>query len=357
MPAALDPGWIQGGAVFRPRPPVEILCQGWYNRAQVTPCHASLSPAKATSTTRLPTHRTRELARPQQLNPTETHHARFSRIPARLIRLGLFLGLLGILLVNGADAAVELEFLRAIPQPDGVRLEWATKHEYNLWGFRVYCKAEADPDAEYHALGSVPAKGGLDRGAEYQFEVYNLEPGVSYCFRIEEITTDEQPGEVFEICGYGIDVTPTPTVTPTFTPSPTPTPTATPTTPTPTATPTTGTISPLPSPSPTPTPEGEILPHVTVIVPTPPPQPTFILVTATPSPTPPVQPPTPTPLPTATPTPSGLGGLGWLGGGPGLGLGDLLVLLLCIGGIGLGGLGLMLLLVALFYLRSRGERP
>jgi len=338
---------------------VEILCQRWYNRAQIAPCQPFPDRAKQGASSvwiHLPTHtRTDELTPPQQLNPNAATKSSFPRIPARLARLGLFLGLLGMLLVQGADAAVELEFLRAIPQPDGVRLEWATKHEYNLWGFRVYCKAETDPDAEYHLLGSLPARGGLDQGAEYGFDVFGLEPGVSYCFRIQEITTDEQPGEIFEICGYGIDVTPTATVTPTFTPSPTPTPTAT-VTPTPTPTPTQAETSPLPSPTPTPEPTGEILPQVTVILPTPLPQPTFILVTATPTATRPAPPPTPTPLPTATPTP---GGLGWLGGGPGvsLGLGDLLVLLLCLGGVGLGGLGLMLLLVALFYLRSRERRP
>lgn len=113
-------------------------------------------------------------------------------------------------------AALEMVDFRIFSLSDRLRLERETAQEYNLIAFQIYCKEETQTDADYHPIGyPIPGRGGLEAGAVYFSEVRDLQPGVSYCFRLQEITSDDEPGEVFEICGYGIRVTPTATVTPT----------------------------------------------------------------------------------------------------------------------------------------------
>lgn len=272
---------------------------------------------------------------------------------AKLIRrLALVVGLLWTV-ARPIAAAVELESFRVFSLSDRIRIEWVTSQEYNVQGFQLYCKREVEPDSEYHAIGpQIPARGSLEQGDSYFAAFSRLDPGVSYCFRLVEVTTDDEPGEVFEACGYGIGVTPTPTTTPTPTFTATPTETPTPTfTPTPTLT----SASPLPTPTPTPTLEGtDQESGVAVILPTstPQPEPTFVVLTATPTATPALLPPTPTPLPTATPAPLGISALRTLGLGTSP-VSNLLVLVLCLGGLGLGLMGVMTLLGSVFYLRSR----
>ena len=109
-----------------------------------------------------------------------------------------------------ARAAVQLEYFIGLTTFDEVLLEWATVSEFNLSGFEVYCKTEAEPATAYHPIGTLVANGGPNQGWLYNFQVLALEPGESYCFRITEITTDGAPGESFDRCGYGLGVTPTP---------------------------------------------------------------------------------------------------------------------------------------------------
>jgi len=280
--------------------------------------------------------------------------------PRRNSILLIFLALVVGILFTAAPsfAALEMVEFRVFSLSDRVRLEWETAQEYNLVGFQVYCKEEAETVAEYHPIGfPIAGRGNLEEGAVYSFEIPELKPGVSYCFRLQEITSDEEPGEVFEICGYGIRVTPTPTVTPTATDTETPTPTVTPTE-TATETPT---ETPLPpTETATPTPEGIHTGGLTIQLSTgtagPTAEPTFEIVTATPSPTPVLIPPTATPLPTVTP--ASAFGLFGSNGRPPFGLtsiSDMLVSLLCLGAVGLGFLGILTLLGSIFYLRSRTE--
>ncbi|MCB0046001.1 MAG: hypothetical protein KDD92_11260 [Caldilineaceae bacterium] len=94
-------------------------------------------------------------------------------------------------------------------QPAGVLLEWATLSEYNLWGFEIFCKLAGEPDDAYHSIATLPAVGGLDSGAAYSYLVdQGLEPGVAYCFRIQELTSAEEPPEFSDLCGYGLDMEP-----------------------------------------------------------------------------------------------------------------------------------------------------
>ena len=116
----------------------------------------------------------------------------------------------GILWVQPLLAAVEFNYFNVISSPAGVVLEWSTASEANISGFDVLCKRSDEADTQLHSIGYVPAKGTLGTGALYTFPVTALEPGVPYCFRLVELTTDGTPGEVQDRCGYGISITPTP---------------------------------------------------------------------------------------------------------------------------------------------------
>ncbi len=129
-------------------------------------------------------------------------------------RIGLALCVLALLvllpLAWPVKAAVELAYFEVLVSPTEVLLEWATEAEYNLAGFEVFCKAEIEPAAAYHPIGSVVAEGSPTSGGFYNFEVTNLDPGIPYCFRITEITTDDSAAESFDRCGFGLNITPTP---------------------------------------------------------------------------------------------------------------------------------------------------
>ena len=133
-------------------------------------------------------------------------------------------------------AAVEFNYFNVISSPAGVVLEWSTASETNASGFDVLCKRSDEPEAAFHSIGYVPAKGTLGTGALYNFPVTALQPGVPYCFRLVELTKDGSPGDVQDRCGYGISMTPTPgapgfgpNFVPGATPAVTPTPGAVPT--------------------------------------------------------------------------------------------------------------------------------
>ena len=287
-------------------------------------------------------------------------------VPAR--RMGwLLLVVLGLLLAGGlatqtAKAAVALAYFEPEARADRVRVAWGTSEEYDLLGFQVYCKQVNQPDSAYHPIGGmIQATGGLTTTADYSLDAFGLVPGVAYCFQLQEITSNGEPGEVFVRCGYGLNIappteTPTPTTTPTATATPSPTATPTPeatNTPTPTETPT-----PSPTPSPTPTPEPGT------------PIPPFVVHTATFTPTPAQTVATFTPIPTVTPQ-AGAPLTGLLGssqgtpvaGAEGEGGGDqasilganALTGLLCLSTLGAGGLGLLALLGGVFFMRSRRD--
>jgi hypothetical protein len=147
--------------------------------------------------------------------------------PRRLAAAVLVPLALGILFacVQPAMAAVQLNFFNVIAFPSSVTLEWSTSSEVNLAGFDIQCKQANEPDTAFHAIGFARAQGGPNVGALYSFPVTSgVVPGVSYCFRLKEITTDGSAGEVFDRCGYGPMVTPTPGLgaIPVFTPVPVP---------------------------------------------------------------------------------------------------------------------------------------
>ena len=279
--------------------------------------------------------------------------------PGLLRRISfLFLCLLGLGTVNSAalQAGVTLLRLDIIPLADRVRIEWETTSEYDISAFQLYYKLESEAEAEYKPIGQpITAQGELESGALYTADFFQLQPNTSYCFRLKEIPSNDDPGQHSDRCGYGINTRPTSTATatPTITPIPTETPIPT-STPFPTPLPTdplpTSTATETATPDPNSTEQGGV-----TIVMTPAPPPTFIVLTATPTDTPAVFAPTPTPLPIATPVAilPGIGLDGLLGWSATTGFEDVVALLLCFGGIGLAIIGLMTLLGTIFYLRSR----
>ncbi len=276
----------------------------------------------------------------------------------RWLRL-TFLFVVALFAYQTAWAGVELTSLTVTPLGDRVQIVWETAREYDVAAFQLYYRPADQPDATYQPIGGpVQAQGQLDSGAIYQAEFYQLQPSVSYCFRLQEIPSNNEPGDVFERCGYGIGTTPTPTFTPTSPFPPTPTETPIPTqTPFPTETPFPTQPFLIDTPIP-PVTGGQEEGGVTVLMQTETPDPaippTYVVQTATFTPTPLVILPTPTPLPTVTPTSVfGFLGGGWRGTPDEGSLTGLLVLMLCVGSVGLALLGVATLLGTLFYLRSR----
>ena len=245
-------------------------------------------------------------------------------------------------------AAIELAYYRGAATNNAVFLEWATVREVNINGFEILCKRVEESDAAFHPIGSRIALGSATTGATYNFDVTSgLIPGERYCFRLREITTDETPGEAFDLCGYGLGLTPPPTsvsvevsipvtltptvvtvtqvpgvdaaptlvptvdllatATPTLTPTPTIDPFAT-ATPTMTATPTVLAENQGESPLPTPTFTATITPTITstvtsTVTPTVTTDPTVQQQSLNPEQTEsPLEEPTPTEMPTEMPT-------------------------------------------------------
>ncbi len=132
-----------------------------------------------------------------------------------LLVIAAFVILIGIWPVY---AAVELLDFQVRSSQNDILLLWNTAHEYDLSGFDVMCKPASEPDTAYHSIGFREAQGSPQVGAKYFFLVnQNLAPGQSYCFRLREVTTNDQPGEIFDRCGYGLGITPTATFTATAT--------------------------------------------------------------------------------------------------------------------------------------------
>jgi hypothetical protein len=151
------------------------------------------------------------------MNKTNRHQ--IARGGQKYTRLGLWLVLGGLmvllaaLLARPVLAAIQLSYFYVVPNPSSVILQWGTTSEFNVAGFEVQCKLASEPDTAFHKIDFVKARGGPSTPAQYSFPILSgVEPGVAYCFRLLEITTDGTQGEAPTLCGYGPNVTPTPGV-------------------------------------------------------------------------------------------------------------------------------------------------
>ncbi len=112
-------------------------------------------------------------------------------------------------------AAMILNYFDVLVDAEKVTLEWSTASENEVLGFEIECKKEDEPISRYHLIGKRIAQGNKDQGAIYRFDLFEgLEPNTSYCFRLREITLNNEQGEVIDRCGYGLNITPTPAATP-----------------------------------------------------------------------------------------------------------------------------------------------
>ncbi len=129
--------------------------------------------------------------------------------------IGLLLACAAIwLLLGPAWAAIQLKYFEIENVPGGLSLQWATAAEYDLSGFEVLCKKTGELDDKYHVIGEVPAEGSPQQGATYIFPILEgLKRGESYCFRLREISINGEPGDIFDRCGWGLDIAPTPAST------------------------------------------------------------------------------------------------------------------------------------------------
>jgi hypothetical protein len=232
------------------------------------------------------------------------------------------------------QAAVELKYFRAEPQSDNtILLKWETATELDHAAFFLSRAESAGGD--YQELGSFPAEGDSVSGAIYEYVDSDVQEGLAYYYKLEDMDTSGNITLAHPVIFSGINVdTPTPTPAPTDTPeptdTPTPNPTATPTpqaTDTPTHTPTTvpttvftatftpvstatlvSTNTPTTIPSNTPVSTATSAPGVSPTAPPATVEPTNTPVGSTPvadTPTPaatPEEADTPTPMPALTPT-------------------------------------------------------
>ena len=126
--------------------------------------------------------------------------ARWRRIAIRFVLVCLA-GVIFVAAARPVSAAFILKYFTATTVNNQLLLEWETISEFNISGFELFCKEEFQPDDQYHPIGTHPAAGSLESGVAYDFLVESgLEPGVTYCFRLQEITTDGSPPEQSEIC-------------------------------------------------------------------------------------------------------------------------------------------------------------
>ena len=88
---------------------------------------------------------------------------------------------LAIWLAQPALAAIELNYFTVIANPASVILQWGTLNEFNVQGYEIQYTREDEPEAAYHRIGFLPAKGGESLPAQYRFPVTSgIETGVPY---------------------------------------------------------------------------------------------------------------------------------------------------------------------------------
>ncbi|MEZ4709479.1 MAG: hypothetical protein R3A44_19880 [Caldilineaceae bacterium] len=156
------------------------------------------------------------------MSPLENQRGKSKNIPHRILRLGALAAIAAALLMYTWPLLAAVEFIQPFTvttTSNSISMSWITRSEYNVAGFEILCKLEQEPESSYHLIQSVSALGGLNQSASYAYTLgQGFDPGVSYCFRLREVTSDAEPGDYFDRCGYGLNITPTPGAAPTFTP-------------------------------------------------------------------------------------------------------------------------------------------
>jgi len=121
----------------------------------------------------------------------------------------IFIG--NVVVARSANAAMALNYFDILIDSEKVTLEWSTASEHEVLGFELYYKEEMASQSRYEFVGEEIAQGNKERGAIYRIDITDrLKSTMSYCFRLKEITLNDDRGEIIDRCGYGLSITPTP---------------------------------------------------------------------------------------------------------------------------------------------------
>ncbi len=87
---------------------------------------------------------------------------------------------------------VELTGFKAVPQNNGVRLEWSTQSETNNMGFYIY-RSESE-NGEYRKITDTMISGAGNSAAEktYSFVDHNIEANTTYFYKLADVSLDGQ---------------------------------------------------------------------------------------------------------------------------------------------------------------------
>ena len=95
--------------------------------------------------------------------------------------------LLGWALTSDTPLLVELSSFTAQGFEDHVLLEWKTASEINNAGFHLW-RSEQEGGTYFQITNDlIPAEGGPTWGAEYEYEDFDVEPGLTYFYELEDI--------------------------------------------------------------------------------------------------------------------------------------------------------------------------
>jgi len=165
------------------------------------------------SRTRTTDHKQQWSVTDNLIHPEEISRTRW-RAYALVVAL-LFVMLWGVAqLASPLYAAMQLNYFDVLVNAEQVILEWSTASENEVLSFEIERKKAGESNSHYYFLGKRIAQGNKDHGAIYRFDIMEgLEPNTAYCFRLREITLNQERGEIIDRCGYGLNITPTPAAT------------------------------------------------------------------------------------------------------------------------------------------------
>ena len=87
----------------------------------------------------------------------------------------------------GASLLVELVSFTAEALEDSILLDWETASEIDNAGFHLWRSEQEDGTYVQITDVLIPAEGGPTWGAEYEYEDFNVEPGSTYFYELEDI--------------------------------------------------------------------------------------------------------------------------------------------------------------------------
>jgi hypothetical protein len=134
------------------------------------------------------------------------------------MKVGLFVvgGIFLLLITSNAQSAIDLLYFRALPGNEVITIKWATANEMDTSGFYVL-RSQNQNDGFTRISSFIFSRGDTLTGHEYEHKDNQVENGVGYWYKLEEIDTNQRSSyhaPVFAVAGN-------PTATATLTRTPT----------------------------------------------------------------------------------------------------------------------------------------